>query len=96
MNNRTAETPHRVIIRIRGDVQGVGFRYSVWLKARELGLAGFARNELGGNVYIEAEGSRDKLEELLQWCENGAPGKVERVEREFWDEVGGYEGFEAR
>lgn len=86
----------RIILRIRGDVQGIGFRYSARQKARELGLAGFARNEPDGSVYIEAEGSRGKLEELLRWCENDAPGKIEMVEQKFSDELKGYESFEVR
>ena len=76
-----------------GDVQGVGFRYSLSTKARELGLTGFARNEADSAVYVEAEGPKEKLEELLKWIKDDAPGKIERSEHKFLDEVGRYDNF---
>ncbi len=44
-------------IRVRGAVQGVGFRPFVWGLARELGLSGFVLNDEEG-VLIEIEGSK--------------------------------------
>ena len=44
-------------IRIRGTVQGVGFRPFVLNLARELGIGGFVRNSEAG-VDMEAEGDR--------------------------------------
>ena len=39
---------------IRGEVQGVGFRWSVQRKAVELGLTGYAENLPDGSVRVEA------------------------------------------
>ncbi|MHB8835701.1 MAG: carbamoyltransferase HypF [Candidatus Methylomirabilia bacterium] len=47
----------RLRVEVRGVVQGVGFRPTVWRLARELGLAGFVRNSSAG-VEIEIEGDR--------------------------------------
>jgi hydrogenase maturation protein HypF len=44
-----------VIIQIKGIVQGVGFRPTVWKLATSLGLTGFVRNDADG-VTIEIEG----------------------------------------
>jgi hydrogenase maturation protein HypF len=45
----------RVGVRIRGTVQGVGFRPTVYRVARSLGLGGFVRNDDDG-VWAELEG----------------------------------------
>jgi len=42
--------------RVRGRVQGVGFRAFVARRARALGLAGGARNEADGTVTVEVAG----------------------------------------
>lgn len=47
----------RIRVRVRGRVQGVGFRPFVWALARRFHLAGFVRNDSDG-VLIEAEGER--------------------------------------
>jgi acylphosphatase len=41
--------------------------------ARGLGLNGYAMNEADGSVRIEAEGSRNALEQLVTWCRIGPP-----------------------
>ena len=53
---------------VTGRVQGVGFRWFVDHEARQLGLAGWVRNNLDGSVEVLAIGSdqqqgalRDKL-----------------------------------
>jgi hydrogenase maturation protein HypF len=57
-------------IRIRGTVQGVGFRPFVANLAHRLGISGFVRNTEGG-VEIEAEG--EGLESFLAELRSGAP-----------------------
>lgn len=81
-------------IRITGRVTGVGFRYYAAEKARELGIAGFVRNERDESVLIEAEGEESALQELIRWCKEGShPGDVSRVERSFSDELKQYKDF---
>ncbi len=50
------------LIRVRGLVQGVGFRPYVWRLANELGLQGWVRNDSGG-VTIAVDG--EKVAEFL-------------------------------
>jgi hydrogenase maturation protein HypF len=50
----------RYALRVRGTVQGVGFRPAVARIARRAQLAGFVRNDSEG-VWIEVEGSADAL-----------------------------------
>ncbi|HEX4129222.1 MAG TPA: carbamoyltransferase HypF [Pirellulales bacterium] len=54
----------RVAIRVRGIVQGVGFRPFVFGLASRLALRGFVRNETSA-VLIEVEGARGALDEFL-------------------------------
>jgi acylphosphatase len=49
---------------IKGDVQGVGFRYFLIRRAKELGLTGWVTNRDDGIVEFVAEGSRQDLEQL--------------------------------
>lgn len=58
-------------IRIKGRVQGVGFRWNAAREANELGITGFVRNMPDGTVYIEAEGLRLNIEKFLEWCQAG-------------------------
>jgi acylphosphatase len=70
-----------ISIKISGWVQGIGFRFCAYEKFAELGLAGKAENTLDLGVLVEAEGSEEKLQALVEWCHKGPMGaKVDRVE----------------
>lgn len=56
----------RVEILAKGLVQGVGFRWFVSKTAQRLGLKGYTKNLMSGEVYTVAEGERAKLEELFK------------------------------
>ena len=91
MKGRPAEA--RIVARVEGRVQGVGFRFFVCDRARALGLAGTVRNLPAGSVQVEAEGSRESLAVLLQDLHQGPPAaRVERVGVE-WHEPRGAGGF---
>ncbi len=49
---------------VRGEVQGVGFRFFVERKATALGLAGWVRNLSDGRVEVYAVGPATGLNEL--------------------------------
>jgi acylphosphatase len=55
----------RVDAVVRGRVQGVGFRYFVIDRARDLGLDGWVANEPDGSVRCRAEGERSLLDTLV-------------------------------
>lgn len=63
--------PTHFTILVSGKVQGVFYRASTVEKALELGLKGFAQNLPDGRVLIEAEGNKEMLEELVEWCKKG-------------------------
>ncbi|MBS4019768.1 MAG: carbamoyltransferase HypF [Dechloromonas sp.] len=72
LNSRIVPRTVRVRIGVRGVVQGVGFRPFVYRLARELGLAGWVRND-GAGVDIEAQGSAAVLAELCERLRRDAP-----------------------
>jgi hydrogenase maturation protein HypF len=59
-------------IRVRGRVQGVGFRPTVWRYARELGLSGEVLNDSSG-VLIRACGSETAIAALIARIEHEPP-----------------------
>ncbi len=67
---------------VRGQVQGVGFRWFVWREAERLGLAGWAHNRPDGAVEVVAHGSEAALEDLQRALARGPrPARVDVVER---------------
>ena len=71
----------RRAIRVRGAVQGVGFRPFVWRLANELRLDGFVRNDAQG-VAIEVEGEAGALDRFLDRLADEAPGlaRIDAIE----------------
>ena len=70
-------------VRVRGTVQGVGFRPYVFRLADELGLDGFVLNDERG-VLIEAEGSANAIERPARPAARRGPaaGRIEAIEVE--------------
>lgn len=58
-------------ITISGRVQGVGFRFAASNMAVSLGITGIIKNDINGDVYIEAEGDRNQLRNFVDWCFRG-------------------------
>lgn len=67
--------------KIAGQVQGVGFRYTMCNKARRLRLAGWVRNCNDGSVEAVAVGDNEALQRLVEWTEHGPAGaRVDSVQ----------------
>ncbi len=83
-------------IRIRGVVQGVGFRPFVYRLARELGISGWVLNGDEG-VLIHAEGEEKTLWRFVEELRVQAPpaASIAEVEAHFV-EVAGFPDFEIR
>ena len=86
---------------VRGEVQGVGFRWWVRAQALELGLTGFAANLPDGRVQVLAEGEREGCAQLLarlgeQPSTTGRPGSVAGVSGQWLPARGVHHGFVER
>ena len=80
-------------ITIGGKVQGVYFRDSARRVATRLGLAGFARNQPDGSVYIEVEGDEENLKKFLIWCQKGPEEAVVQEVSHTAHQAIGHKGF---
>ena len=85
----------RVRVRVRGAVQGVGFRPFVYRLAHELGLAGWVLNDAEG-VLIEVQGTASALDLFTRRLRSEAPplARVEAIEpvaRATQDAASGFE-----
>jgi acylphosphatase len=60
-------------IRVRGRVQGVGFRDALRAEALRLGVAGWVRNRPDGSVEAVIQGDSAALERLIDWARRGPP-----------------------
>lgn len=79
---------------VTGEVQGVGFRHSTLRQAKALGLKGFARNCPDGNVEVVAQGTKEQLEQLVEWLKKGQHfAAVKNVHVEWQSEGKKFEGF---
>ena len=62
-----------------GRVQGVGFRYSAQYLAQGLGLTGWVKNEWDGPVVMEAQGTEEQLNQLIQMLKRRSFIRIEYV-----------------
>jgi acylphosphatase len=69
-----------LLVRIRGQVQGVGYRAWAEEKARSLGLSGWVRNRRDGSVEAVFSGESDAVDEMVGYCWQGPmAARVETV-----------------
>ncbi len=79
----------RLHLRVRGAVQGVGFRWFARETARRLGVDGWVRNCADGSVEIAVGGDDDRVEQFAAAMARGpSHSSVSDVAR---DSLGGSE-----
>ncbi|NNN04810.1 MAG: acylphosphatase [Elusimicrobia bacterium] len=86
----------RRYVRVRGRVQGVGYRWFVRTLAEAMGLTGWVRNREDGSVEAEVEGEPQALDEFVRRLKDGNPAAgVDAIE---WSKAApqGGRGFEIR
>ena len=82
---------------ISGRVQGVGFRNSAQMKAKEMNLYGWVQNNEDGTVELEVEGKEEQLNTYIQQLDEGLNKfiNVENMEIETMEDYG-YDSFQTR
>lgn len=78
--NPKSDSLKRLHFLIHGRVQGVGYRWFVREKARELDLGGWVCNRPDGTVEAEAEGAAKTLAAFTELLRSGHPyAQVEKI-----------------
>jgi acylphosphatase len=98
MNGTSPEECVRMTVWVRGQVQGVGFRWYTRAQALAIGgLRGFVLNQGDGRVHVVVEGPRERCECLLGWLRTGdTPGRVDGVTEIWGTPRGSYPDFSVR
>ena len=82
-------------LRIRGRVQGVGFRMYMLGEAQRHGVAGWVRNRHDGSVEAVVQGEPNAVEAVIAWARHGPPSaRVTDVDVAAAE--GDYTGFDQR
>jgi len=85
----------RVRLIIEGRVQGVWFRESTRREAERLGVRGWVRNRREGTVEVLAEGPKENVIKLVDWCHHGPPSarvmRVNETAESFQGEYGSFD-----
>ncbi|MEO7127728.1 MAG: acylphosphatase [Rhodoferax sp.] len=77
MDTRDADvTLESRLARVRGRVQGIGYREACVRHARALGITGWVRNRTDGSVEVMLQGSARQLAEMCSWLRDGVPAAV--------------------
>jgi acylphosphatase len=68
-------------ILVKGNVQGVGYRYFAMREAAQLGVNGYVKNLANGTVEVVVEGERDLIEYFTRILKEGPSfGRVDNLE----------------
>ena len=63
-----------------GIVQGVGFRWRAMRAAEAVGATGWVRNDWGGSVTMELQGTEKQIESVIAAIERGSYIRIEGIE----------------
>lgn len=59
------------LVKVRGQVQGIGYREACVRRAGELGVTGWVRNRMDGSVEAMLQGSPEQLAAMCTWLSEG-------------------------
>jgi acylphosphatase len=74
-SNRSAPLETR-LVRVRGRVQGVGYRHACVQQARALGITGWVRNRMDDSVEAMLQGTPQQLAQMCDWMRDDMPAAL--------------------
>jgi acylphosphatase len=96
MANRRPAPAERRQAFYSGQVQGVGFRYTVRQLAQNYAVAGFVRNLPDGRVELAAEGTPAELDRFMSAIADRMSEQIRNVAVEVRPAIGEFADFEIR
>ncbi|MDN6195613.1 MAG: acylphosphatase [Atopostipes suicloacalis] len=89
------ENPVKIIAKIYGHVQGVGFRFTTVQLAKEMNVNGIVKNKNDGSVYVEASADQKIMKDFIQELAKGPSpsAAVDKVTIEYDSTLPDYDGF---
>ena len=88
---------YRLHAYIKGNVQGVGFRYFARQTAQDQNLTGWVRNLRDGRVEVTAEGEHNNLNQFLVRLRKGPiSAEVNDIDYSFENATGDFSAFSVR
>lgn len=78
-----------------GWVQGVGFRYWARHAAGMYGATGWVRNDPGGTVTMEIQGTQEQIDRVIMALEHGRFISIDRMDVSTIALIEGERGFRA-
>lgn len=95
--SETEQGTVRLTARVRGDVQGVGYRFFAQRQASAQGLRGYVRNLPDRSVEVVVEGERGLLQRFVGILQRGPSAAiVEAVDTTWSTAEGTFGGFQIR
>ena len=84
----------RVHAIISGRVQGVFYRLETQNAANRIGVNGWVRNLPDGTVEAIFEGEKDRVRDIIAWCQNGPQNaRVDQVKVDWQNYTGEFSDF---
>lgn len=79
---------------ISGRVQGVFFRVETQNAANRIGVNGWVRNLPDGTVEAVFEGEKDRVKDILAWCQKGPQNsRVDQLKVDWQGYTGEFSDF---
>ena len=86
----------RKTVLYRGDVQGVGFRFTAQRAASGFAVTGFVRNLPDGRVQLVAEGERGEVDSFIDAVADHMADHIDDVQQTEAPAEGTFTAFEIR
>jgi acylphosphatase len=64
------------VVRVRGRVQGIGYRYACVQQARALGITGWVRNRMDDSVEAMLQGTPQQVARMCAWMRDDMPAAL--------------------